>query len=283
MDVLTKLIAKEAGLRAMACETTALSQEGARRHKASHTATDAIAQGLTGAALMGGVLLKIKQRLAIKFDGDGALGKMIVESDSYGRVRGYVANGAAEHPQSDVAQLIGAGALIVSKDIGLREAITSSVSLSGGAIGDDLAVYLEQSEQIPAAIEIGTHFNGDELVMCGGVVIQAMPGYDETTVEWFKNRLQEMPPIADVLFGGTSPEQILADLFHDTPHEILEHRDLSFVCGCSYVRSEQAIIALGVEAVEELIAEGQAVVDCHFCHQQFVFTKGDLLEIRAMM
>ena len=283
MDVLTKLIAKEAGLRAMACETTGLSKEGAGRHKASRTATDAIAQGLTGAALMGGVLLKIKQRLAIKFDGDGALGKMIVESDSYGRVRGYVEHGSAEHPHNDVAQLIGSGALIVSKDIGLREAITSSVSLSGGAIGDDLGVYLEQSEQIPAAIEIGTRFDGDELIMSGGIVIQAMPGYDETTVERFKNRLQEMPPIADVLLGGASPEQILADLFHDTPHDILEHRDLSFVCGCSYTRSEQAIIALGVEAVDELIAEGQAVVDCHFCHQQFVFTKGDLLEIRAMM
>lgn len=287
-DVLVRLISKEAGLRGLACITTDIVKEGARRHKTAPTSTVALGEALTSAALFGSALLKIKQRVAVKFDGDGILGRMIVESDNYGRVRGYVANGAADLPlisnRYDTAGIIGKGSLIVVKDIGMRDLIDSHVPLVDGGIGAIITHYLNQSEQLPSTLEVGVKLSDDHLVAAaGGVLVQAMPGHDSAIIADFQNRLQELPPIADLLHNGLSAEQLLHDIFHDVDHEILEHRDLAFVCSCSYERSEQAIIALGIPDVDELIEEGQAVVDCHFCNERFVFNTADLRDIRAMM
>ncbi|MCB0228697.1 MAG: Hsp33 family molecular chaperone HslO, partial [Anaerolineae bacterium] len=46
----------------------------------------ALAYGLTAGALFGGTL-KVGQRIALKFAGDGPLEKMVIEADAYGRVR----------------------------------------------------------------------------------------------------------------------------------------------------------------------------------------------------
>ena len=71
-DYLIRVIAKEAGVRGLACVTTNMANEAARRHEAAPTAAAALARGLTGGALMGATL-KIGQRIAIKLEGDGPL------------------------------------------------------------------------------------------------------------------------------------------------------------------------------------------------------------------
>ena len=51
---------------------------------------------------------------------------------------------------------------------------------------------------------------------------------------------------------------------------------IEFHCTCSYERSRQAIKALGEEEIESLIAEGEAVVDCHFCPEPYLFDRAAL-------
>ncbi len=92
-DYIVRAIAKESGIRAMACVTTDLVRDAARRHQSRPVATVAMGYGLTGAALLG-ALLKVRQRVAIKVVADGPLQKLVAESDSKGQVRGYVAQPA---------------------------------------------------------------------------------------------------------------------------------------------------------------------------------------------
>ncbi len=81
-------IAKDAGLRGYICVTTDTVREAANRHETAPTATYTLGKALTAAALMGG-LLKVRQRVALKWEGNGPLVKTLVEADSNGRVRGY--------------------------------------------------------------------------------------------------------------------------------------------------------------------------------------------------
>ena len=71
-DLLVRTIAKEVGVRALACVTTELVSDAVRRHDAMPVATAALGYGLTAAALLGG-LLKVQQRVALKVQGDGPL------------------------------------------------------------------------------------------------------------------------------------------------------------------------------------------------------------------
>ena len=137
-DQIVRAIAKEAGVLAMACVATEVTREVVRRHQATPLAAAVLGYGLSGAALMG-ALLKLQQRVAIKVEGNGPVGKLVVESDSYGRVRGYIAN--AQTPavlpidQEMVADAVGRlGLLTVVKDVGLKQLYEGVVPLQTGDV-----------------------------------------------------------------------------------------------------------------------------------------------------
>ncbi|MCI0395710.1 MAG: Hsp33 family molecular chaperone HslO [Chloroflexi bacterium] len=287
-DHIVRTIARLVGVRAMACATTNLVNEANRRHGTAPTAAAALGQALTGGVLLG-ALLKVQQRMALKFEGDGPLQKIVVEADSYGAVRGYVTVPAMDLPKRqdeyDVTGAIGDGFLTVVKDLRLKNLYESVVPLTGGKIDADLTYYLNQSEQVPTVVQLGVDVGEDSrAAAAGGLLIQAIPPYDVEVARQLANRVQELPPVDALLKGGQSPEEILALVFADVPYKVLEQRPVHFKCQCSKERTARALIALGREEIQSLLeTEGQAVVDCHFCHEQYLFNREELEELLKEM
>jgi len=288
-DYLVRAIAKEPGVRALVCVTTDLVREAAQRHGTSPTVTAVLGRTLT-AGVLAGALLKVQQRVALKFEGNGPVRKMIVEADSYGRVRGYAAEPEVDRPfvngRPDLVGILGqAGLLTVVKDVRLKDLVEGVVPLATSDIAGDLTYYLEQSEQIPSVVEIGVVVTEEgEVEMAGGLLIQSMPPYDTGTLTLLVDRIQELPPVEDLLRTGQAPEDILALLFQDISYMQLERRELRFNCDCSRERGEKALLMLGREELEHLLeTEGQAVIDCHFCHERYVFDAEDLQEVLAAL
>ncbi len=285
-DYLVRVIAKEAGIRGLACMTTELVNEARERHQTSPGASVILARALTGAALMG-ALLKVRQRVALKFEGSGPIRKVITESDSYGKVRGYTAVPNAVIPpyqnSYDVVSGLGqAGLLTVVKDLRLKELAEGIVPLATSDIAGDLTAYLEQSEQIPSEVAIGEVMEMDgSIAVSGGLLVQALPPYTENNVDLIRERLQELPPLSALLQSGKTPQDILALTFEGITYELLEERSLQFKCTCSRERSRFALYTLGVEELNNILkTEGQAMIDCHFCHKQYIFEREELETIR---
>lgn len=276
-DYIVRILAKEAGVRGLACVTTNLVQDAATRHETAPVATVALGQGLTAVALLG-ALLKIRQRVALKIEGDGPVGKLVAEGDSYGRLRGYVSRPMATLPAplqpDDVRAALGHnGLLTVVKDIGLQELYEGVVPLQSGQLDSDLVYYFMQSEQAPTLVEIGVKLTPNhELQSAGGILLQLLPDAVPFALRDLAERLDDLPGFAEQLAQGATPETILAALFGPISYETLETRPLSFQCSCSWGWAEQAIRLLDREDIEQLMAEGQAVVDCHFCHQRYIFS-----------
>lgn len=280
-DYLVRALAREAGVRVIVSSNANLALEAADRHGTFPTATIALAHALTGAALMG-ALLKVRQRLAMKFEGSGPLQKILVESDSNGRIRGYVSQPLIDLPNLDRDQIAAAlgdtGLLTVVRDVLLPELVESTVPLGSGDIAAEITFFLNQSEQIPSLVDI-SHIADAEgnLQMVGGLLIQAMPPHESDIVNQLRNNIQELPPVADLLHSGKTPEEITNLIFKQMPYKLLEQRPLHFECGCNRSRSEQALISLGSDELRHIIdTEGEAVVDCHFCHEQYIFSREEL-------
>jgi molecular chaperone Hsp33 len=287
-DHIVRVLAKEAGVLAMACTTRSLVMEAARRHEASAVAAGALGYGLSAAALMGS-LLKVQQSVAIKVEGNGPLQKLLVESDSYGRLRGYIGN-----PHWDVGAPIGVGEiagslgrvglLTVVKDLGVKNLYEGVVPLQTGELDKDLMYYLMQSEQVLSLLELGAEVDaGGHLAAAGGYLLQAVPGHDTIVLEELVERTEDLPPIERMLAEGDTPASVLAELFGEVEYEVLETRPLVFHCTCSRERSLRALRLLPREDLLTLITEGEAVIDCHFCRERYVFDRGILEEVLSTL
>lgn len=280
-DYLVRVWSKQAGVRALACISTEIVREAVRRHEASPVATAALGYGLTGAALLGS-LLKLRQRVALKIEADGPLRKMVLEANAEGQVHGYVAEPNVPWPLPigpwDVAEALGRnGILTVVKDLRLKDLYQGTIALETGDLEKEIASYLNRSEQVPSLVDIGVHLDdAGELVAAGGWLVQMLPGQDSAILATFARQLESLPPLASRLAAGRTPEDLIAELFDGISYDVLRTEPILFHCSCSYERSRQAIKVLGEDEIVALIAEGEAVVDCHFCHARYVFDQNAL-------
>jgi molecular chaperone Hsp33 len=234
--------------------------------------------------------MKSGQRVALKFEGNGPLKKIIVEADSGGKVKGYVQIPNVDIPRKggklDVTGALGStGLLTVTKDLGLKEPYKGVVQLYTGEIAEDIAFYLTESEQIPSAVGLGVYVESNMTVSAaGGFLIQSFPPQDNKTVNHLIERIEKIPPITDLVREGKSSKEILDLIFEGIPYEILEQRDLFLECTCSKEIVEKALIALGREEIASLMEEqGEAKVTCEFCRRRFHFSGEELERLTVIM
>jgi molecular chaperone Hsp33 len=284
-DYLVRAITKDYAVRALACVTTHLVDEACRRQDAYPTPAAALGRALTGGALMG-ALLKTGQRVALKFEGNGPLKKIVVEAESNGLVRGYVAAPRVDLPprggKLDVSAALGRdGLLTVIKDLRMKEPYRGIVRLYSGEIAEDLAFYLTKSEQIPSAVGLGVFVEPDRTVSAsGGFLIQSLPPVNEAIIDRLMERIPQLPPVTEMLRGGKRPEDLLELLFADIPFSILEKYVLAYRCSCSRERVEEALISLGREELTSLMArEEEIVVNCEFCQERYSFNQAELAQL----
>jgi molecular chaperone Hsp33 len=259
-----------------------LAREICSLHGASATVSIALGRGLAGGALMG-ALLKSGQRLALKFEANGPLRKMIIEADSDGAVRASVANPTAEaelrEGRWNVPDVLGrAGFLTVSKDLGLGgEPYHGLVQLRSSEIGDDLAYYLTDSEQTPSAVGLSAALDeAGQVVVCGGFLVQALPNADEGTLETVMANIATLPPLAGLLREG-DPQKLLERLFDSLTYTRLETRDIFFRCGCTREKVERALLSFGSLELRDMCTRDKgAEVTCEFCRHVYHFDAGEL-------
>lgn len=281
-DYLVRIISRTENIRALACVTTCTVDEARRRHDCWPTASVALGRALTAGALLG-AQLKTGQRLAIKFEGNGPLKKIIVEAESNGAVRGYVAEPRVltvnEQGKLDVGGALGrAGFLTVTKDLGLKEPYRGMVRLYSSEIGEDIAFYLTESEQIPSAVGLGVFVDPEGRVSAaGGFLIQTLPPADEELVDRLLAHIAQLPPLTQLLLQGRTPEELLEILFSGIPYTTLEKRAIDFRCTCSREKVERTLISLGATELSDIIErEGGSEVTCEFCRESYSFSLAQL-------
>lgn len=288
MDKLVYGTAVGGTVRLMAAITTGITAEAIRRHQTSPTASAALGRVLTG-TLMLGASLKEFDRLTVKIECDGAVGSLVGEATKNGTVRGYVKNPEAELPPKangkfDVSGIVGGGTFYVIResgyDVGLyKEPYVGSVPIVSGEIAEDFAYYMAKSEQIPSAVLLGVLLEPEEpfVKASGGVMIQMMPGANEHIATMIEDTIKHAPHLTTVISEGATPEDLLKLVLGVIDFEILEEREVSFACNCSFDRAVTLISSLGRTEVASMLAEDKgAKMTCGFCSELYTLDETDL-------
>ncbi len=285
-DYLVKALAFDGQVRAYAVDTTKTIGEAQRRHGSWPTASAALGRSMTAGVMMG-AMMKGKEKITVKIEGNGKAGPILVDSDAHGNVRGYIT-----HPQThfdlneqgklDVRRAVGTeGMLTVTKDLGLRENFSGQTPIVSGELGEDFTYYFAVSEQVPSSVGVGVLVNPDNTILAaGGFIIQLMPNTDEATIEILEQRISTMEPISKLIERGLTPEQILTYILGEENVKFLENMPVQFLCTCSKERFGDAIVSLGKQEIQEMIEEdGGAETQCHFCNEKYVFSKEELEQL----
>ncbi len=285
-DHLQRVISEDGRFFGLACITTDLVAEACGRHDTGPVATVALGRALTANVLLA-ALLKDDQRVMMKFEGNGPLGKIITEGSSSGEVCGYVAHPHAEVPlqdgRIDVATGLGrAGFLTVTKDIGGSRNYEGTIQLYTGEIGEDVAYYLTESEQTPSAIGVGVQVNASGTITCAaGFLVQSLPPADEELIARLENNIRELGQLTAFVLQGKTPNDILEVLFGEIPHHTLLQQALRYQCSCSREKMKKALLTMGKDDLSALKEERPDGVEvrCEFCAKKYVFDEAALQAI----
>lgn len=286
MDKLVRAIAKDGSMICLAIDSTNMVREAEQIHKTSATVTAALGRLLTGASMMGGMLKDTDHTLTLRLSGNGPVGSVIAVADAIGNARGYVTNPIVElplnnHGKLDVAGAVGTdGYLCVSKDVGLPEPQMGFSPIVSGEIAEDLTYYYATSEQIPTVCALGVLVNPDLTVKAaGGYIVQLLPGADDEVISRLEQNINKLPAISTMIRDGLSPYDVINKALDGFEPEVMDEREVSYLCNCSKARVERALISIGAEELTEMAKEQEITeVGCHFCNKKYTFTSAELLK-----
>jgi molecular chaperone Hsp33 len=290
-DELIRGLALEGRARVLAAVTTDTVGRLLEIHGSSPTVTAALGRIATGALLLAATLEKVTGKepmLTMEVDGGGPAGRFVATASPAGWVRATVAHAeveaaSREDGKLDVAGVVGrSGRLTVTRDPGIGEPYRGVVSIVSGEIAKDLAYYLSESEQTPAAVALGVHVLPVVAVdQAGGFLVQLLPGVTEEEAEDLSQRVKALPPVTSLLQSGERPNGWFERLFPGGV-QVLERQPVRFHCGCSQERVEGAIKLLGAEEIHSLMQTSRANsvgLTCEFCRTEYAVSTEDLARL----
>lgn len=277
-DHLTRFLLPHAGVRGVRVHLDDAWRQVRRRAEAeaNHPAAvvELLGEATAAAALFTGHA-KVEGRLSVQLRGNGPLRTLFAECTAAGTVRG-IAQVEGDGPLSRDLRALGDGAImaitIENPAPGGREPIRYQglVPLEADSLAGAFEDYFRQSEQLPTRLLLAA---GDQAA--AGLMLQKLPGDSGDDDGW--NR-------ATALFDTLGGDELLAlpvdtllrRLFHEEGVELLGGRPLAFGCSCSRDRVSAMFQGLGEEEANAAAAEGEALVRCEFCGEQYRYSPDEI-------
>ncbi len=282
-DELVRTVSRDGGIAVRVVVASALVAEAARRHHCSPTASVALGRALMGATLLG-ASGKSGETVQIQIRGDGPLGSIFAISDASGRTRGYASNPLAHPPpvegQLDVAGAVGRGVLtVVRQRPGSRSPYSGIVPLVHGTVAQDIAHYLTESEQTPAAVGLGVYLadRGVHIDAAGGFFAHALPGASDEELDQVEANVQGFPGPGELVREGIGADGIVDRLLAGLGSRERHRCRPVFHCGCGPDRVRRAVALLGREEILGAAERHQPMeICCRFCGEKYTLGEQEL-------
>lgn len=280
-DYVVRAISADKTVRAFAANTENLVQEAISRHHTFPVASAALGRAMTMGAILSSTCKNEKEVYTLRIEGDGPIGKMVIDANGRGGVRGMVDNPQIEVPdypngKLNVAEAVGKGLIHITHDIGMTEPYHGSSPIISGELAEDFTYYFTASEQIPSSIGLGVLVQREKIIAAGGYMLQILPGATEATISKLERQIADLDSITSLFKQGIAPEQLLQILLGEDVNFLSTH-EIAFTCTCSHEHVGQMLRSLGQNELSLLIEEqGKAEVTCHFCNEVYQYNEQHL-------
>ena len=146
---------------------------------------------------------------------------------------------------------------------------------------EDMVHYFTFSEQVPPGRPGSICRTGSHRRAAGGLIIQALPGADDTLLGIIEEKATSLGPITGLLRQEDALEDIMHLVMEDIPYQIIDERAAAFRCKCSQEKINSIAAALSQEDIEQACADrGLLEITCNFCNQVYQLTPAEIEEIK---
>lgn len=276
-DTLTRFLIENADVRGALVSLDTAWQHIRERAEYPQEVASLLGEAAAAAALFCGHV-KVEGRLSLQLRGTGALRTLFAECTSAGTLRG-LARFEEPLPSPLTPQALGEGSMLAitieTLPPGAREMqrYQGLVGLESASLSSALTEYFRQSEQLPSILLLAANAQ-----RAAGLFLQSLPQANLDGDGWTRVQALFETLGADELLAGPNTD-LLWRLFHEDGVRLLGEQPLSFHCSCSRTRVEDMLSGLGETealAAVESGENGQAVVHCEFCGQDYRFQGSDI-------
>lgn len=286
-----RFVSNDFTVRAAAVDATAIVREMQVLQDTFPLPTVAVGRAMIGSLLMASQL-KEGQQVGIYVRGSGPLSATFAEASFDGQARGYTPHSHFQPENYDsglsLKAAIGQGTMIVTRHQPFqKQPFQGMVQLVSGEIGDDIAFYLEQSQQIRSVVSLGVSLDTyGKVRAAGGLLIEVMPGVEEAVVEKIQKNMEgAQTSVSQALLAGTDPAKLVDPFLAGIPFTELDHNyPISYSCPCDKVRVIRALEILGVEELQDMIdKKEEADITCQVCGRPYTITVAEIQEIKDQL
>jgi molecular chaperone Hsp33 len=235
---------------------------------------------LLGEFLAASVLLsttiKFEGRLILQAQSGGEIPLIMAECTNELTVRA-IARGAEQATSTDFGSLLRDGQLAITIEPLEGQRYQGIVPLDGKNLAACIESYFENSEQLATRLWLAST---DEI--CAGLLLQQLPEQVTRDGDLREEQWEHACTLAETVQSEEvlelDQETLLYRLFHEDPVRLFDGEKVRFFCSCSRERCYNALLSLGEQELEKLLAEEpEVIMDCEFCNQQYEFTRGDFV------
>lgn len=280
-DRLIRGLLPQCNFRFALCQGKALCNEALTRHRADWLSGWLLGEALVCATLLG-VVLKKGEKLTLRWGYPGPAGTILADTSHLGEVRGFVQRLSLMDEVANLEQALGGQGQI--------SAITSTTNkvvhtgITEGVFKDlprDMAHLLSVSYQVETLLVAGLVMPPRHPVQVRsalGVMIQPMPGAELHVMETLRGIAEGGAFQVWLEDGHRTLEDIQAYLApHTGPWKPLQETQPVFRCTCSREKVEAVLRMYDPAELQDMLEQqGQAVANCHFCGETYLFHRGEL-------
>ncbi len=269
-DKLSVFLLGDGMIRGRILQGTGLLRQMRANHSLGILETLVLGRTAIGALLISGDQ-KEAGRVRIQIECGGPVKGVTAEADSNGNVTGYLMQNPIpmDKPMEsyDLSPYFGPGFLSVTKVTeSATEPATGQIILEHGNVGQDLAVYYLNSEQIPTLFDLSIQFTKEGAIAgAGGLFLQVLPGASEELLISLEKRIETMTSPGQFFSDGGTGEEFILENFKDFTPRFLEEKPAEFYCSCNRSKFQTYLKGLSEKDRSHLAEDQKIEVLCHNC------------------
>jgi molecular chaperone Hsp33 len=282
-DRIIRATGKKTPFRLIVVDLTATMNEIGKFHNAQGFALKLLAENsIASIFLSAGLKFPGTVSLTTRFSGE--ISHIQSDSTPQGLVRAMIPQPELQAVGGNEPALLPQSVSVIKlNELGKRvhESIIEAPSVS---MGQNLATYLLQSEQIRSAVGIEAAFNKEDpskLDYAAGFYIEAFPDLEDKDINLIEVIVQNLPKFKDMNTPeGFDLDELLDQLRGPYDIDIVKEIDPKPFCPCSKERTVATLATLKTADLEDLMKEGKDLeVICDFCRTKYTITVNDLQTI----